>query len=133
LLGPPLGSNFGYRSCDLSLEFFCGHIPKGLSELLEDLEALGALTVEPVQPPKILGRNNPRHRDPALLDHDAGLMAVDPVYQTVELLLDLGDLHRLGRRLLAHVVSLQSGLNGIKKDLSAPFEQMDQSRGYRNS
>ena len=41
LLGLPLGTNFGQRSCDLSLEFLCGHVLKGLSELLEDLEALG--------------------------------------------------------------------------------------------
>src|SRR5687767_932765 len=43
LLRPPLGPNFGQRSCDFSLELLCGYILEGLSELLEDLEALLAL------------------------------------------------------------------------------------------
>jgi hypothetical protein len=128
MLGTPLGPNFGQCSCDFSLEFLYGHILKSFSKLFENLESLGAFAIELVQSAQILGRNNARDWDPAFLHHDAGLTPVDLIDQAVELLLDLGDLHRLRRRLLRHIASLQIGFNGIEKDRSALFGKSFQIR-----
>lgn len=104
LPGALFGSHLVERAICFALDLFRRNVPECITHFIDDAEALGPLSIEPIEPQEVVSRDDSGDGNTALFHDDTGLSSIDPVDECVELTPDLGNLHGLGHWLrLAHV------------------------------